>query len=145
MSRCSLSNQLNLAGEKVAGPVHGLDQARVLGIVVKLAAQARDAHVYTADEGIYIAIAAGPSARTGMVRAAHGGEIKTRLSPDENVRDRAELPDYGKNKLEIVAVKWIDQGLERALERQPDPIKSSEVNPAAPVGDDKSPGTIVTH
>ncbi len=77
--------------------------------------------------------------------AAHRGEIKIVLIPEENVKDLAEIPDNVKNKLEIVPVKWIDQVLERALERQPDPIKAADVKPAPPVSDDKSPETIVTH
>jgi len=77
--------------------------------------------------------------------AAHRGEIKIVLIPDENVKDLAEIPDNVKNKLEIVPVKWIDQVLERALERQPDPIKAADVNAKPPVGDDQAPGTVVTH
>jgi ATP-dependent Lon protease len=77
--------------------------------------------------------------------AAHRGEIKTVLIPDENLKDLADIPDNVKNKLEIVPVKWIDQVLERALERQPEPIKATDVTPAPPVTDDKSPGSVVTH
>ena len=77
--------------------------------------------------------------------AAHRGEIKTVLIPDENVKDLADIPDNVKNKLEIVPVKWIDQVLERALEHAPDPIKAAGVDPQPPVGDDKSPGSMVTH
>ena len=77
--------------------------------------------------------------------AAHRGEIKTVLIPDENLKDLADIPDNVKNHLEIVPVKWIDQVLERALERMPEPAKAADV-PAPPVGEDKSPpGTVVTH
>jgi len=76
--------------------------------------------------------------------AAHRGEIKTVLIPDENLKDLADIPDNVKNHLEIVPVKWIDQVLERALERMPEPVKAAEV-PPPPVGDDKSPGTVLTH
>jgi ATP-dependent Lon protease len=41
--------------------------------------------------------------------AAHRGEIKTVLIPEENVKDLAEIPDNIKNQLEIVPVKWIDR------------------------------------
>ena len=54
--------------------------------------------------------------------AAHRGGIKTVLIPEENVKDLAEIPDNVKNQLEIVPVKWIDQVLEIALERQPEPL-----------------------
>jgi len=76
--------------------------------------------------------------------AAHRGEIKTVLIPDENLKDLADVPDNVKNHLEIVPVKWIDQVLERALERMPEPLKVAEV-PPPPVGEDKSPGTVLTH
>src|SRR5246500_2568250 len=62
--------------------------------------------------------------------AAHRGEIKTVLLPEKNVKDLTEIPDNIKNQLEIVPVKWIDQVLERALERQPEALKTSaEVAP----------------
>jgi len=76
--------------------------------------------------------------------AAHRGEIKTVLIPDENLKDLADIPDNVKNHLEIVPVKWIDQVLERALERMPEPVKAAEV-PPPPVGEDKSAGTVLTH
>ena len=78
--------------------------------------------------------------------AAHRGEIKTVLIPEENVKDLADIPENVKNRLEIVPVKWIEQVLERALERQPEPLKEgAEVASIAKVGDDKAPGTVVTH
>jgi len=55
--------------------------------------------------------------------AAHRGNIRTVLIPEENVKDLAEIPDNVKNSLEIVPVKWIDKVLERALERMPEPIE----------------------
>lgn len=54
--------------------------------------------------------------------AAHRGGIKTVLIPEENVKDLAEIPANAKNNLEIIPVKWIDQVLEAALERLPEPI-----------------------
>ena len=54
--------------------------------------------------------------------AAHRGGIKTVLIPEENVKDLAEIPDNVKNRLEIQPVKWIDQVLELALERKPEPL-----------------------
>jgi ATP-dependent Lon protease len=77
--------------------------------------------------------------------AAHRGGIKTVLIPEENVKDLAEIPDNIKNKLEIVPVKWVDQVLELALERQPEQRKpTSDVPPIPPVGDDKA-SSVVTH
>ncbi|HYS57115.1 MAG TPA: endopeptidase La, partial [Burkholderiales bacterium] len=78
--------------------------------------------------------------------AAHRGGVKTVLIPDENVKDLAEIPDNIKNRLEILPVKWIDQVLELALERQPEPRKpTSDVPPIPPAGDDKTSSTVVTH
>ncbi len=54
--------------------------------------------------------------------AAHRGGIKTVLIPEENVKDLTEIPDNIKNRLEIHPVKWIDEVLEYALERKPEPL-----------------------
>jgi ATP-dependent Lon protease len=51
--------------------------------------------------------------------AAHRGGITTVLIPQENEKDLAEIPDNIKAKLKIVAVRWIDEVLEYALERNP--------------------------
>jgi len=70
--------------------------------------------------------------------AAHRGGIKTVLIPEENTKDLVEIPDNIKNKLDIHPVKWIEQVLEMALERKPEPLPE-EVPPAAslPVVEDK--------
>jgi ATP-dependent Lon protease len=54
--------------------------------------------------------------------AAHRGGIKTVLIPEENVKDLTEIPDNIKNRLDIRPVKWIDEVLEHALERKPEPL-----------------------
>jgi len=54
--------------------------------------------------------------------AAHRGGIKTVLIPDENTRDLAEIPENIKENLEIRPVKWIDEVLEVALSRMPEPL-----------------------
>src|SRR6266478_3439771 len=78
--------------------------------------------------------------------AAHRGGVKTVLIPEENVKDLAEIPDNIKNRLEILPVKWMDQVLELALERQPEPRKpTSDAPPIPPVADDKTSPTVVTH
>ena len=51
--------------------------------------------------------------------AAHRGGIKHVLIPEENVKDLSEIPDNIKNKLDIHAVKWIDQVIDLALESKP--------------------------
>jgi ATP-dependent Lon protease len=65
--------------------------------------------------------------------AAHRGGIKTVLIPSENVKDLVDIPDNIKSRLEIHPVKWIDEVLGMALERQPEPLASAEsqVEPVA--------------
>ncbi|GLR14707.1 Lon protease [Chitinimonas prasina] len=70
--------------------------------------------------------------------AAHRGGIKHVLIPDGNTKDLVEIPDNIKQKLEIHPVKWIDQVLALALERQPtprviEPEAPAEAATAAPV------------
>ncbi len=59
--------------------------------------------------------------------AALRGGIKTVLIPQENAKDLQEIPDNVKVGLEIIPVKWIDQVLQVALERQPVPLTDEEV------------------
>ena len=53
--------------------------------------------------------------------AAHRGGIKHVVIPAENEKDLKEIPDNVKENLEIHAVKWMDDVLEIALERLPEP------------------------
>ena len=46
------------------------------------------------------------------------------LIPEENVKDLVEIPDNIKNRLDIIPVKWIDQVLDVALERKPEPLRA---------------------
>ena len=66
--------------------------------------------------------------------AALRGGIKTVLIPEENSKDLQEIPDNVKSGLEIVPVKWIDQVLQVALERQPVPLPDEEPAVVAPAG-----------
>jgi len=79
--------------------------------------------------------------------AAHRGGINTVLIPEENVKDLVEIADNVKNRLEIIPVKWIDQVLELALERMPEPLKTGadSAAPAPPAADDKASTTVITH
>jgi len=54
--------------------------------------------------------------------AAHRGGIKTVVIPEENERDLKEIPDNIKADLQIKPVKWIDEVLQIALERMPEPL-----------------------
>lgn len=51
--------------------------------------------------------------------AAHRGGIKTVLIPKDNERDLEEIPDNVIADLKVIAVQWIDEVLEVALERPP--------------------------
>ncbi|QRN41388.1 MAG: endopeptidase La [Neisseriaceae bacterium] len=52
--------------------------------------------------------------------AALRGGIDTVLIPSKNVKDLEEIPGNVKEGLKIIAVQWIDQILELALERMPE-------------------------
>jgi len=72
--------------------------------------------------------------------------LRKALIPQENVKDLTEIPDNIKNKLEIVPVKWIDQVLEHALERMPEPLAEEAAAPAVAAGADNAAAqTVVTH
>ncbi|HTQ02098.1 MAG TPA: endopeptidase La [Casimicrobiaceae bacterium] len=77
--------------------------------------------------------------------AAGRGGIKTVLIPEENVKDLSEIPDEIKNRLDIHPVRWIEQVLEQALERQPTPLTEEKeatetpAVPTTPAADDKTP------
>jgi ATP-dependent Lon protease len=78
--------------------------------------------------------------------AAHRGGIKSVLIPEDNVKDLTEIPENIKNRLDIHPVKWIDQVLDFALERKPEPLPASTPPVPAPVaveGDVTS--TVIKH
>ena len=79
--------------------------------------------------------------------AALRGGIRTVLIPEENAKDLQEIPDNVKSGLEIVPVKWIDQVLKVALERQPTPLPDEEAIVVAPavVPVPAEPAGTVTH
>ena len=58
--------------------------------------------------------------------AALRGGVKTVLIPEENVKDLQDIPESAKRGLDIVPVRWIDQVLEVALERKPEPLQEDE-------------------
>ncbi len=55
--------------------------------------------------------------------AAHRGDIKTVIIPDENQRELREIPENIKADLNIKPVKWIDEVLLIALQRMPQPLE----------------------
>ena len=58
--------------------------------------------------------------------AALRGGIKKVLIPEENVKDLVDLPESVKNGLEIIPVSRMEQVLQHALIRMPEPIEYSE-------------------
>jgi ATP-dependent Lon protease len=79
--------------------------------------------------------------------AAGRGGIKQVLIPEENVKDLTEISDEIKNRLDIHPVRWIEEVLERALERQPQPLVEVAVAepaavPATPV---EEPTAVIKH
>jgi ATP-dependent Lon protease len=78
--------------------------------------------------------------------AAHRGGIKIVLIPEENVKDLVEIPDNIKNKLDIHPVRWIDQVLKAALERQPEPLAENAETESPPAKADETGSTqAITH
>jgi ATP-dependent Lon protease len=62
-----------------------------------------------------------------LLAAARGG-MKTVLIPEENAKDLVEISDTIKKGLEIVPVTRMDEVLERALVRKPEPIEWEEAS-----------------
>ncbi|WP_299071429.1 endopeptidase La [Accumulibacter sp.] len=82
-----------------------------------------------------------------LLAAVRGGLARV-LIPEENVRDLAEIPDNIKNKLEIIPVRWIDQVLELALERKPEPVSVEAIAPpsvAAGAAEGVGGQAVITH
>ena len=77
--------------------------------------------------------------------AAHRGGIKTVLIPEENTKDLVDMPDNIKNHLDIHPVRWIDQVLELALERKPDPLPEAVDVQAIPAKKEEPVTTVVKH
>ena len=78
--------------------------------------------------------------------AALRGGIKKVLIPEENAKDLVDIPASVKNGLEIVPVSRMDQVLQHALVRMPEPIEWDEPaplkNPAPAVAEDDQTGVI---
>lgn len=58
--------------------------------------------------------------------AAHRGGIRTVIIPHENERDLKEIPENIKADLDIHPVRWIDEVLEIALQKKPEPLSDDE-------------------
>ncbi|GIX26267.1 endopeptidase La [Pelomicrobium sp. G1] len=76
--------------------------------------------------------------------AAHRAGVKIVLIPQENVKDLAEIPDNIKNRLEIHPVRWIEQVLDMALERKPEPLPEQEEVRELPAQVEEKPAALIT-
>jgi len=79
-----------------------------------------------------------------LLAAVRGG-IRTTLIPEENVKDLVDIPENIKNVLEILPVKWIDQVLELALERKPEPLPEAAGVATVAAGDAPAGVNLTTH
>jgi ATP-dependent Lon protease len=78
--------------------------------------------------------------------AAQRGGIKMVLIPEENTKDLVEIPDTVKNRLDIHPVKWIEQVLELALERKPEPLpEAAPLPPVAAATSASGESVVVKH
>ncbi|MFL0809457.1 MAG: endopeptidase La [Agarilytica sp.] len=79
--------------------------------------------------------------------AAHRGGIKTVIIPKDNEADLRDIPDNIKNDLTIIAVKWIDEVLEIALQYLPTPLSDKEYEALEEKAkdNDKDENRISTH
>ena len=60
--------------------------------------------------------------------AAKRGGIKRVILPKENAADLTEIPDQILDSLEIITVEWIDEVISNALEKEPMPLKKSQIS-----------------
>ncbi|MDH5633866.1 MAG: endopeptidase La [Gammaproteobacteria bacterium] len=67
--------------------------------------------------------------------AAHRGGIKTVLIPHGNEKDLTEIPENVLKDLTVKPVRWIDEVLETALERMPEPREETPEKPVAATGE----------
>ena len=58
--------------------------------------------------------------------AAHRGNVKTVVIPEQNAKDLADVPEEIKNKLEIIPTQWIDKVIDIALVKKPQPITAKQ-------------------
>ena len=58
--------------------------------------------------------------------AAHRGNIKTIIIPEQNAKDLVDIPEEIKSKLDIIPVQWIDKVIEIALTRIPQQLNTKQ-------------------
>ena len=75
--------------------------------------------------------------------AAHRGGIARVVIPKENERDLKEVPDNIKTNLDILGVEWMDEVIDFALERSPQPLaaKAAETEQLLETAADNAPSS----
>jgi ATP-dependent Lon protease len=76
--------------------------------------------------------------------AAHRGNIRTVLIPEENRKDLVDIPKNIRDSIEIKPVRWIDQVFESTLERLPEPVEEKPVEPTSSEPNPSEPANPVT-
>ncbi len=78
--------------------------------------------------------------------AAHRGGIKIVLIPDENRKDLVDIPKNILDQLDIRPLRWVDQVLQIALERMPEPIDVAKLEAEGKAAEGKGDElTVTTH
>jgi ATP-dependent Lon protease len=77
--------------------------------------------------------------------AAHRGGVKIVLIPELNLKDLVDIPDNIKSSLDIRPVKWIEQVLESALERMPEPLETLSVAEISKDSKESQTENVVKH
>lgn len=80
--------------------------------------------------------------------AAHRAGVSLVLIPSENVKDLEDIPANIKEEIEIKAVKWIDEVIQLALERMPEPADPEQAEAAAEsakTANDKTTSNLTAH
>lgn len=77
--------------------------------------------------------------------AALRGGVKTVLIPKDNEKDLAEIPDNVKKGLNIVPVLHVDEVINQALVRIPEPVEWEEIDEIVSTTSEDNRNEIVTH
>ena len=64
--------------------------------------------------------------------AAHRGNLKKILIPEQNSKDLIDIPDDIKSKLDIITVRWVDEVIDEALTKTPKPSKKQAKSSKSP-------------
>jgi ATP-dependent Lon protease len=77
--------------------------------------------------------------------AALRGGIKTVMIPEDNAKDLIDIPDNVKSGMEIIPVRHLNEVLQHALLRQPEPIEWEEAADPMPNPHPEDPAVVTAH